>query len=1174
MNAAGIIACAAALMFAPLNQQANAQCLADVNHDNYVNGTDLTAILSTWGTNGGSAGGDINSDGTVNGIDLAFVLTGWGVCLGPTWATVLEWAPDAAVVTNDTMRNAITASGLPWRVRENAANIEMLLVPAGTFTMGCSASTQYGCGSEESPTHQVTLSAFYIGRYEVTQAQWTAKMGSNPSYFVPSNGYSSDTTKPVESVTWDMIASTGGFMSVTGLRLPTEAEWEYAYRAVTTTAFHSYALSPTEGQPNGFNDDTLLENIAWFNGNSGYESHAVGGKLANGLGLHDMAGNVWEWCQDWYSGTYYASSPLTNPTGSATGTSRLLRGGHFWNSSNVCRASNRDYDQPDDRHSYIGFRVARAPEPQPTITSITPTSGSTAGGTAITITGTSLTGATSVTVGGVAATSVAVVSSTSITAVTPVGTAGAKSVEVTTPGGTATATNAFTYITPVPTITSLSPLFGSTAGGTAITITGTSLTGATSVTVGGVAATSVVVVSSTSITAVTPAGTVGAQSIEVTMPSGSASLASAFTYVVPNGWYIVLEQAPNAAVVTNVTLRSAITASGLPWRVQDTSSGIEMLLVPAGTFTMGCSASTQYGCQPDESPTHQVTLTQAFYMGRYEVTQAQWTAKMGSNPSQFQGSSYPDAANRPVERVSWNMIASGSTSFMSLTGLRLPTEAEWEYTYRAATTTAFHSYAAQPNGFSDDTLLGNIAWYSPAAGSQTHAVGGKLANGLGLHDMAGNVWEWCQDWYGPYSSGSVINPTGPSTGTNRLLRGGDWFYSQGLCRASRRVDYTPDGVVSGNLGFRVVRTPDQPDPAPAISSVSPTSGSTEGGTAITITGSALTGATSVTVGGVAATSVVVVSWTTITAVTPGGTAGAKSVAVTTPNGTATATNAFTYIPVPTWTLLEATPDAAVVTDANLRAAITASGLPWRVRDDGTNIEMLLVPAGTFTMGCSASTQYECVSESPTHQVTLSAFYIGRYEVTQAQWTAKMGSNPSYFVPANGYSSDTTKPVERVSWNMIASGSTSFLYLTGLRLPTEAEWEYAYRAGTTTAFHSYPAQPTGFNDDTLLGNIAWYSGNNGASGSSTYGTKAVGGKVANGLGLHDMAGNVWEWCQDWYGPYSSGSVTNPTGPSTGSSRLSRGGNWFSTSHGCRASYRGVSNPTLASYSFGFRVVRTP
>ncbi len=145
---------------------------------------------------------------------------------------------------------------------------------------------------------------------------------------------------------------------------------------------------------------------------------------------------------------------------------------------------------------------------------------------------------------------------------------------------------------------------------------------------------------------------------------------------------------------------------------------------------------------------------------------------------------------------------------MYLTGLRLPTEAEWEYAYRAGTTTAFHSFPGYTSGTNDDTLLGNIAWYNANAGSQTHAVGGKLANGLGLHDMSGNVWEWCQDWYGStyYASSPLTNPTGPATGTYRLLRGGDWDVSSGNCRASRRIDYSPVFIVH-YLGFRVVRTP-------------------------------------------------------------------------------------------------------------------------------------------------------------------------------------------------------------------------------------------------------------------------------------------------------------------------------------------------------------------------------
>ena len=358
----------------------------------------------------------------------------------------------------------------------------------------------------------------------------------------------------------------------------------------------------------------------------------------------------------------------------------------------------------------------------------------------------------------------------------------------------------------------MSPSQSSSFGVTPITITGASLTGATSVTVGGVAATSVVVVSSTSVIAVTPEGSVGAKNVVVTTWVGTASLASAFTYVVPTGWYTVLEQYVDAAVVTDVTLRNEIIALGLPWRVQDNGTGIEMLLVPGGTFTMGCSASNSYACSSNESPTHQVTLTNAFYMGRYEVTQAQWTATMGSNPSYFvPQNGYSSDTTKPVEQVSWNMIASGSTSFMSLTNLRLPTEAEWEYAYRAETTTAFHSYVlspteGQPNGFNDDTLLENIAWFYPAAGGQTHAVGGKFSNGLGLHDMSGNVWEWCQDWYGPYSSASVTNPTGPTTGSYRLLRGGNWNNTSFTCRASQRINLTP-ALITYYFGFRVVRTP-------------------------------------------------------------------------------------------------------------------------------------------------------------------------------------------------------------------------------------------------------------------------------------------------------------------------------------------------------------------------------
>jgi formylglycine-generating enzyme required for sulfatase activity len=271
-------------------------------------------------------------------------------------------------------------------------------------------------------------------------------------------------------------------------------------------------------------------------------------------------------------------------------------------------------------------------------------------------------------------------------------------------------------------------------------------------------------------------------------------------------WAVVLEQCPDPSVVTDEKLRAAILATGLPWRVQDIGTGIEMLLVPPGTFMMGCSPSMQHGCSSNENPVHQATLTQPFYLGRYEVTQAQWTAVMASNPSQFQSPSAQGPAaqvpNRPVERVSWNMIQ----GFNAATGLRLPTEAEWEYACRAGTTTAFN---LPPDGTNDDSLLGQLAWFSSNAGSQTRPVGQKLPNALGFHDMHGNVWEWVNDWYSAqyYLLSPGINPPGPLSGTRRVVRGGGWFNGSFFCRASWRGHSAPDTDNDSVGGFRAARTP-------------------------------------------------------------------------------------------------------------------------------------------------------------------------------------------------------------------------------------------------------------------------------------------------------------------------------------------------------------------------------
>ncbi len=266
--------------------------------------------------------------------------------------------------------------------------------------------------------------------------------------------------------------------------------------------------------------------------------------------------------------------------------------------------------------------------------------------------------------------------------------------------------------------------------------------------------------------------------------------------------------------------------------------------------------------------------------------------------------------------------------------------------------------------------------------------------------------------------------------------------------------------------------------------------------------------------------------------------------------------------VPPWgMLIEEVPDPAVVTDPALRAAIAATGLAWRVRDTATQMEMLLVPPGTFQMGCTVgSNQWRCyVEELPVHQVTLTnAFYLGRYEVTQSQWVATMGSNPSYFVAGNGYPGSDARPVEQVSWNTIQG----FLSATGLRLPTEAEWEYACRAGTQTPFYN------GSTDVRTVGTLAWYSQSSGGQ------SHPVGDKLANAFGFHDMLGNLWEWVSDRYGGYTAQAQADPTGPENAFYRTLRGGAWTENTQAVTSSWRCPIHPDGWSYTIGFRVARTP
>ena len=224
------------------------------------------------------------------------------------------------------------------------------------------------------------------------------------------------------------------------------------------------------------------------------------------------------------------------------------------------------------------------------------------------------------------------------------------------------------------------------------------------------------------------------------------------------------------------------------------ATGIRLVAIPAGTFTLG-SQPGETDRDRDEGPATRVTLTEGFYLGATDVTQGQYEAVMGVNPSDFKNA----GRDAPVEQVAW---ADAVAFCQKLTEreraagrlpdgyvFALPTEAQWEYACRAGTTGA---YAGDP---------AKMSWYDRTSGGVTHPVGARQSNAWGLYDMTGNVYQWCADWYGSYPGGAVTDPTGPPSGSAHVLRGGAWYYDRSYCRSAYR-DYDP-GYVSNFIGFRV-----------------------------------------------------------------------------------------------------------------------------------------------------------------------------------------------------------------------------------------------------------------------------------------------------------------------------------------------------------------------------------
>ena len=267
--------------------------------------------------------------------------------------------------------------------------------------------------------------------------------------------------------------------------------------------------------------------------------------------------------------------------------------------------------------------------------------------------------------------------------------------------------------------------------------------------------------------------------------------------------FVTISEGQTASISGTLSSNTAFSSNGYASSSSLSSGGntisipmengvsIEMVKVEAGTFIMGATSEMQ---QPsdDEKTVHMVTLTRDYYMCKYEVTQALWQAVMGSNFSYFKGD------DLPVEQVSWNECQEFISKLNSITGrqFRLPTEAEWEYAARGGKKSCGYQYSGSSN-------VADVAWYDGNSGNQTHSVGMKQANELGIYDMSGNVYEWCQDRYGSYVSSFQTNPTGAVSGPFRVARGGSWSDKARSCRSSYRYICTPDSR-DYSLGLRLV----------------------------------------------------------------------------------------------------------------------------------------------------------------------------------------------------------------------------------------------------------------------------------------------------------------------------------------------------------------------------------
>jgi len=1013
-------------------------------------------------------------------------------------------------------------------------------------------------GTFNNGVADVTLSSFHIGAHEITQAQYQSVMNENPSI------YTGDPNRPVDRVSmyhaiaycnrrsmmegrnpvyeftilrvisyypyiyyyqnygtdpgfWPQYWDQGLYNSRIwctweddGYRLPTEMEWMYAAQGGCLSQGYLYS---------GSND---VNTVAWYSENSDSSTQRVGVKDSNELGIYDMSGNVSELCWDDWTDTL-PSTPQTDPHSEGISYTRTVRGGNISGGAGTCETTYRTSLPMYSWGLNNGFRICyRGTSPTTATPVIDPPGGVFADQQLVTITCATPNAAIYYTLDGTVPTT-ASPQFTQPFMLTQSATVKARAFysnyfasEVASAEFTIGAT-----IIPVPII---SPASGSYPGPLQVTIDG-------------------------------QGGNVY-YSVDGTDPT-DLSINYAGPFNLTHSTTIKARSYTDPFTFSEVTVATYTITTPIP---------TGYATVEGGTFHNGSANVTISG----------------FELDKYEVTQADYYTIMGVNPSAVNtiGPAYP------VCRVSWTKAIeycnrksilenltpcysystngtnpanwpvgwdTGADNHLNIScnwnadGYRLPTEMEWMFAAKGGALTPAMDYDTW-SGTSIENELVNYVWYYYNTFS-AQQIGGRLPNQLGLYDMSGNQYEWVWDIFGDYPTTPTTNPTGPSVGTNRTVRGGCWSSFSEACRIDFRLGINPTLTTSQEIGFRIGRI--YPEVASPV--IDPPGGNF--------------------------TSTQVVS---ITCSTPN-----AEIRYTVDNSEPNTSSQLYSGPfsVNAPTVLKTKAFVTSLTPSATTTGVFNFTPGWA-----------LVHGGSFNMG---DTRGGGASDQlPVHQVNLSPFFLSNYEVTQSEWENLMGTGvmnshtgdygeepnyPMYWVTwyqilvycntrsiAEGFTpvytiNGSTNPS---SWGSVPSSNnanwnavTCNWSANGYRLPTEAEWEYAARGAAHTPDYLYSGSD---NIDT----VSWYDGNN-----TPYGNKAVGTKAPNALGIYDMSGSVWEWCWDRYGAYTQSTQTNPTGPTTGTNHTMRGGSWYDGTDASRVSYRYNVHPWGGYFCIGFRLARS-